>query len=88
MPLRVTVALVVIILFVLFGAQNTEPVSVRLFFWEITTPIAGAVVGAFASGVVVGALLFWSEQRRARRRQLASSEQPTAPAKKKASWWW
>jgi uncharacterized integral membrane protein len=85
---RLIVALVVILLFVLFGAQNTEPVGVRLFFWEITTPAAVAVVGAFACGVMVGALLFWTEQRRVRRREMVASGQVAAPAKKKASWWW
>jgi uncharacterized integral membrane protein len=94
MPLRVAVALVVIVLFVLFGAQNTEPVGVRLFFWQITTPAAVAVVGAFACGVIVGILLLWNEQRRAQRQRLAAPGQsvPPAktamPAKKKERWWW
>jgi uncharacterized integral membrane protein len=86
MPLRVTIALTVIILVVLFGAQNTEPVSLQLFFWQFTLPVSVVVVGAFAFGVVVGALLLWTEQRRARRRQAALSGQ--LPMKKKTSWWW
>lgn len=85
MPLRVTIALTVIILVVLFGAQNTEPVSLQLFFWQFTLPASVVVVGAFACGVVVGALLLWTEQRRARRRQSALSGQPQT---KKTSWWW
>lgn len=86
MSLRITIALVVIILFVLFGAQNTDPVGLQLFFWQFTLPTSIAVVGAFACGVIVGALLFWSEQRRARRRQLVMSGQ--LPMKKQTSWWW
>jgi uncharacterized integral membrane protein len=86
MPLRVTIALTVIILVVLFGAQNTEPVSLQLFFWQFTLPASVVVVGAFACGVVVGALLLWTEQRRTRHRQAALSGQ--LPMKKKASWWW
>ena len=86
MSLRVTLALIVIVLFVLFGAQNTDPVGLRLFLWQFTAPTSVAVAGAFACGVLVGALLFWTEQRRAKRRQLVLSGQP--PAKKKSSWWW
>lgn len=85
MSLRVAIALLVVMLFVIFGAQNTEPVDLQFFFWQLTIPASVTVAGAFASGVIVGALLFWTEQRRAQRRQAISSGQ--APAKKKA-WWW
>lgn len=86
MSLRVAIALIVVMLFVIFGAQNTEPVELQFFFWQLTIPASVTVVGAFVSGVIVGALLFWTEQRRVQRRQAASSGQ--TPAKKKASWWW
>lgn len=86
MPFRVAIALAVILLVVLFGAQNTEAVSLHLFFWQVTLPASVVVVGAFAFGVVVGALLLWTEQRRAHRRQTTPSEE--LPLKKKASWWW
>ena len=86
MPLRVTIALTVIILIVLFGAQNTEAVSLQLFLWQFTLPASVVVVGAFACGVIVGALLLWTEQRRTKRRQLVQTGQ--LPIKKKASWWW
>jgi uncharacterized integral membrane protein len=87
MSLRVIIALTVILLFVLFGAQNTEPVGLQLFFLQFTVPASVAVVGAFACGVIVGALLFWTEQRRSQRRQLASIG-GQLPMKKKGSWWW
>jgi uncharacterized integral membrane protein len=86
MSLRIIFALVVILLFVLFGAQNTDPVGLQLFFLRFTVPASVAVVGAFACGVIVGALLFWTEHRRAQRRQLALTGQ--LPMKKKKSWWW
>ena len=64
--------------------------------WETKAPIQSfvpyddhgklCVVGAFACGVLVGAVLFWSEQRRVRRRQLVTAGQ--LPTRKKASWWW
>ncbi len=86
MPLRLTFALVVILLVVLFGAQNTDPVGLQLLFFRFTVPASVAVVGAFLCGVIVGALLLWTEHRRALRRQLVATGQ--LPAKKKASWWW
>jgi uncharacterized integral membrane protein len=86
MHLRITIALLVILLFVLFGAQNTDPVSLQLLFFRFSVPASLAVVGAFACGVLVGALLLCTEQRRTRRRQLVMTGQ--LPVKKKASWWW
>ena len=86
MSLRITIALLVILLFVLFGVQNTDPIGLQVLFLRFTVPASMAVVGAFACGVVVGALLFWTEQRRAQRRQLIVGGQ--LPTKKKASWWW
>lgn len=86
MHFRITIALVVILLFVLFGVQNTDPIGLQLLFLRFTVPASMAVVGAFACGVIIGALLFWTEQRRAQRRHLAMTGQ--LPAKKKASWWW
>ena len=86
MSLRVTIALAVIILVALFGAQNTEAVSLQLFFWRVTLPASVVVVGAFACGVVIGAILLWTEQRRTKRRQLVLTGQ--LPAKKKSGWWW
>lgn len=86
MSLRMTIALAVIILVVLFGAQNTEVVSLQLFFWRVTLPASVVVVGAFACGVVVGAVFLWTEQRRTKRRQLVLTGQ--LPSKKKSSWWW
>ena len=86
MPFRVTIALAVIIFVVLFGAQNTDAISLQLFFWHVTLPASVIVVGAFSCGVVVGALLLWTEQRRTKRRQLALTGQ--LPTKKKSNWWW
>ena len=86
MPLRVAIALSVILLVVFFGAQNTEAVNLQLFFWQLTLPASVVVVGAFACGVIVGALLLWTEQRRTKRRQLVLTGQ--LPVKKKGSWWW
>jgi uncharacterized integral membrane protein len=86
MSIRMIVVLLAALMLVVFAAQNTAPVGVRLFWWEVSAPASVAVFVAFAGGVLVGALLFWTDQRRARRRQPLTS--PTAPAKKQKSWWW
>ncbi|HKA52551.1 MAG TPA: LapA family protein [Candidatus Binatia bacterium] len=84
------------LLLVLFATQNTEPVGVHLFRWEVSAPASVAVFVAFACGMVVGALLVWTDQRRARRRQQQPLPTPTTPAaapaatpaKARKSWWW
>lgn len=89
MSVRVIVILGVAFLLVLFAVQNTDPVGVHLLLWQVTAPASVAVFVAFAGGVLVGALLFWTEQRRVQRRQGTAASQPAVtPAKKKQSWWW
>ena len=95
MSIRMLVILLVGLLLVLFATQNTEPVGVHLFRWEVSAPASVAVFVAFACGMVVGGLLVWSDQRRARRRQPplptppAPATTPAAtPAKTRKSWWW
>ena len=89
MSVRVIVILGVAFLLVLFAVQNTDPVGVHLLLWQVTAPASVAVFVAFAGGVLVGALLFWTEQRRVRRRQgTATLASAATPVKKKQSWWW
>jgi uncharacterized integral membrane protein len=91
MSIRMIVILLAGLLLVMFATQNTEPVGVHLFWWEVSAPASVAVFIAFAGGVVVGALLFWTDQRRARRRQQLPSPTTTptpTPVKTKKSWWW
>lgn len=87
MSIRLILVLAAALLLVVFTAQNTSPVGVHLLWWEVSAPASVAVFAAFAIGVLVGALLFWTDQRRARRRQQAATL-TTAPTKKKQSWWW
>ena len=86
MSIRMIVVLAAALMLVVFAAQNTAPVGVRLFWWEVSAPASVAVFAAFAVGVLVGALLFWTDQRRIRRRQQLTT--PVAPVKKRKSWWW
>ena len=86
MSIRMIVVLAAALMLVVFAAQNTALVGVRLFWWEVSAPASVAVFAAFAVGVLVGALLFWTDQRRIRRRQQLTS--PAAPVKKQKGWWW
>lgn len=89
MSLRMLAILGIAFLLVLFAVQNTDPVGVHLLVWEVTAPASVAVFVAFACGVLVGALFFWTEQRRTQRRQGAATLASAAtPVKKKQSWWW
>src|SRR2546425_9305082 len=81
MSVRVIVALAAALLLVLFAVQNTKPVEVNLLVWQVTAPASVAVFVAFACGVLVGVLFFWTEQRRSRGRQpLAGPGPPAQPA--------
>jgi len=86
MSIRMIIVLAAALLLVIFAAQNTMPVGVQLLWWEISAPASVAVFAAFAVGVLVGALLFWTDQRRSRRRQQIALS--TTPAKKQQSLWW
>lgn len=86
MSIRMIVVLAAALLLVIFAAQNTVPVGVHLLWWEVSAPASVAVFAAFAIGVLVGALLFWTDQRRSRRRQQTALS-PTA-VKKQRNWWW
>jgi uncharacterized integral membrane protein len=89
MSIRLIIALAAALLLVVFAAQNTVPVGVHLLWWDVSAPAAVAVFAAFAIGVLVGALLFWTDQRRTRKRQQVTvATATTAPAKKRKSWWW
>jgi uncharacterized integral membrane protein len=90
MTVRTVIVLILASLLVFFAAQNTAPVGLYLFFWQVTAPAAVAVFIAFAGGVLVGALIFWTEQKRTQRRQpqIPASGAPAVLAKKKQSWWW
>jgi uncharacterized integral membrane protein len=90
MSIRMIAILLAGLLLVLFATQNTEPVGVHLFWWQISAPASVAVFVAFAGGVLVGSLLFWTDQRRTRKRQQPPPTTATATtsAKTQKTWWW
>lgn len=88
MSIRMFVVLFAGLLLVMFATQNTDPVGIHLFWWEISAPASVAVFVAFAGGVLIGALLFWTDQRRTRKRQQLPAPGATTPAKTQKNWWW
>ncbi|MBC9732331.1 lipopolysaccharide assembly protein LapA domain-containing protein [Nocardioides marmotae] len=62
---------VVLVLLVVFIAQNTEPVLVRFLGFEGETPLAVALLIAVAAGLLLtalaGSLRLWQVRRRVRR---------------------
>lgn len=62
---------VVLVLLVVFIAQNTDPVRVRFLGFEGETPLAVALLIAVAAGLLLtalaGSLRLWQVRRRVRR---------------------
>lgn len=54
MKIKIGVILVVVILIVVFALQNTEIVSIKLWFWEIETPRALLIFACLSIGVIIG----------------------------------
>lgn len=67
----VVVAAVVLVLLVVFIAQNTDTVHISFLAWDGTAPLAVALLIATAGGIVltavVGTLRIWQLRRRVRR---------------------
>lgn len=67
----VVASAVVLILMIIFIAQNTEPVDVQFLGWEGQTPLAVALliasVGGLVLAAVAGTLRIWQLRRRVRR---------------------
>jgi uncharacterized integral membrane protein len=63
----------VLILLIVFIAQNTDPVDVHFMGWEGQTPLAVALMIASVAGLVLaavaGTLRIWQLRRRVRREQ-------------------
>jgi len=61
----------VLVLLIVFIAQNTDPVSVRFLGWEGETPLAIAILVATAAGLflatIAGSLRILQLRRRIRR---------------------
>jgi uncharacterized integral membrane protein len=50
----VFIALAIII--AVFSVQNSKPIDVRLFLWDVNISLAIVLIGTFLTGLVIGAL--------------------------------
>ena len=57
MKIKTTGIIILAILIVIFTLQNTETISVKLWFWHIETSKALLIVTTIAAGAVFGMLL-------------------------------
>lgn len=56
MKLKIAISLVCAILVVVFALQNTEIVTIKLWFWEVQTPRALLILLCIVVGVFIGFL--------------------------------
>lgn len=57
MKLKIALVITVVILVAVFAIQNTEIVSVKLWFWEVQTPRALLILLCIAVGLFIGFLV-------------------------------
>lgn len=57
MKIRTSIVIVFAVLIVIFTLQNTEVVSVKLWFWEVNTSRALLIIASIAIGIFFGMLL-------------------------------
>lgn len=75
MRIRSVVILVLLILFLIVTAQNTDAVKLRILFWDLQTSRIILLVFTLVLGIVVGVLLGRPWKRR--RRERATATEPT-----------
>ena len=76
MRARTVVIIVLLMLSLTLVAQNTQVVSFRLWFWDLTMSLVLLLAGSLAVGVLIGLLL----GRPWRRRKKDRKHVPKAPA--------
>ena len=81
MRFRLTVILLLVVLFVVLIAQNTGDASITFLFWTATMPRIVLLAIAFLVGIVVGFLL--GRPWRRKKREFARVERAPEKAEKK-----
>ncbi len=79
------IRLIIFIFLVVFAAQNTDPVSLRLLPGQIwQAPLVLALLAFFVGGVIIGALsllgVLFRQRREISRLKKAAARQPQAPS--------
>ena len=77
MRVRTVIIIVLLVLSLTLVAQNTQVVSFRLWFWDLTMSRVLLLAGSLTTGVLIGLLLGrpWRRKTRDATKQ-ASTEQP------------
>jgi uncharacterized integral membrane protein len=96
MSRRMIMVLVVVLLVLFFAQQNTEPIPLH-FFWDFSVKAGYAVGVPFLIGIFVGMLMATRHHRKIQKtQQLPEPGSPVAllanvsatSKKKSVSWWW
>jgi len=80
--LGLVLAAVLLLLLIVFIAQNTQQVEISFFGWNGSAPLAVAVLAAAVTGLLatglVGGLRLWQVRRRVRREERQQRQPPEA----------
>jgi len=57
MKIKIGISLLFVILIVVFAIQNTEVVTIKLWFWEVNTPRALLILLCLVIGIFIGFLV-------------------------------
>ena len=60
MSAKLIAIIVLLILLLIFAIQNTQPVALNFFFWQIFTSSVLSILGSFVIGLLTGCLLMMS----------------------------
>ncbi len=61
---KIIIISIILILFLLIILQNTQPVTLTLFVWDITLPLILMLSTAFIAGLILGMLWNSLSQRK------------------------
>lgn len=63
MKKKIALSLLFVILIVVFALQNTEVVTIKLWFWEVNTPRALLILLCLVVGIFIGFLVPSPQQK-------------------------
>jgi uncharacterized integral membrane protein len=70
MKTKVVIIILLIVLLIIFVLQNTEIVMVKLFFWELSLPVALLLFVCLAMGLLIGLLIPTSRKKEEKNSEL------------------
>lgn len=64
MKTKVIIIIVLAVLLVVLVLQNTEPVNINFFFWDLNIPRALLLFVCFALGLIIGLIIPSSQSKK------------------------